>query len=441
MDLSKIKLTRYIIIGMFAGIAVGAILSSFLDFQMDENGQRILDGSNRPMLEHGFISHFIVDGVLEVIGSIFIRALKMLVVPLVFVSLVCGAAAMDDIRKLGTVGVKTFFLYLGTTCLAISIALAAAYIVKPGQGIELSSASDWTPKETVPLVKVIVEIIPSNVIQAFSEARMLQIIVFALLFGIGLVVAGDPGKRVLALFQDLNEVIMKLVVIVMLIAPVGVFAKMAQLVSKEGFDTIFLLAKYFVLVLVVLLIHGVIVYPVLLKVFSGLNPITFFKKLRNVQLFAFGTASSNATIPVSLRAAEDRLGVDNKIASFTIPLGATINMDGTAIMQGVATLFIAQMVGEPLAFSQLLVVVATATLASIGTAGVPSAGLIMLVMVLDQVGLPATHIGMIIGIDRILDMTRTAVNVTGDAAVTCIVANSENQLDVDAFNRSMDTAS
>ncbi len=441
MDLSKIKLTRYIIIGMISGLILGAVLGRFVEFQVDESGQRMLDSNNRPMLESGVVADYVVDGFLEIIGSIFIRSLKMLVVPLVFVSLVCGAAAMDDIRKLGTVGLKTFSFYLGTTCLAITLAIVAALIFKPGVGVEAVSESNWTPKEATPLVDVVIEMVPSNVMSAFAEARMLQIIIFALLFGVGLVVAGDAGKRVLAIFKDLNEVIMKLVVLVMLIAPFGVFAKMAQLMTREGFDTIQLLFKYFVLVLAVLLVHGVIVYPSLLKLISGLNPILFFRKLRNVQLFAFGTASSNATIPVTLRAVEDRLGVDNKIASFTVPLGATVNMDGTAIMQGVATLFIAQMVGTDLSIAQLLVVVVTATLASIGTAGVPSAGLIMLVMVLDQVGLPATHIGMIIGIDRILDMTRTAVNVTGDAAVSCIVAKSEGQLNEDIFNQPLDAKS
>ena len=228
---------------------------------------------------------------------------------------------------------------------------------------------------------------------------------------------------------------MKLVILVMLMAPLGVFAKIAQVFATEGFETIFALGKYFVLVVVVLLIHAFVVYPTMLKLFTGVSPIIFFKKLRNVQMFAFSTASSNATIPITLRATEERLGVSNKIASFTVPLGATINMDGTAIMQGVATVFIAQMSGIDLSITQYLTVILAATMAPVGTAGVPSAGLVMLTMVLGLVGLPPDKIGLIIGIDRLLDMVRTAVNVTGDAAITCIVAKTEGQLDEEIFNR------
>jgi len=265
---------------------------------------------------------------------------------------------------------------------------------------------------------------------------MLQIIAAALAFGIALVVSGDHGRRILDIFKDLNEVIMKLVIIVMLMAPFGVFAKISQVFAKEGFDTIFALGKYFILVIVVLLIHGLVVYPTMLKVLTGLNPLQFFKKMRSVQLFAFSTASSNATIPVTMRAVEERLGASNKVASFTVPLGATINMDGTAIMQGVATVFIAQLSGIDLSIGQYLTVILAATMASVGTAGVPSAGLVMLTMVLGLVGLPPDKIGLIIGIDRLLDMVRTAVNVTGDSAITCIIANSERALDKNVYDRS-----
>lgn len=274
---------------------------------------------------------------------------------------------------------------------------------------------------------------PTNPVQAMAEGNMLQVIVFSVLFGLSLVMSGAIGQRILAIFNDLNEIILKLVMILMLIAPFGVFAKITIVFAEEGFEAIGDLARYFFLVVVALVLHAVIVYPAILKVLSRLSPIQFLKNFYKVQIFAFSTASSNATLPVTLENAEKKLGVSNSTASFTIPLGATINMDGTAIMQGVATVFIAQISGIDLTLSQILMVIVTATLASIGTAGVPGVGLVMLTMVLDQVGLPTEKIGLIIGIDRILDMIRTAVNVTGDAAVTCIVAKSEDQLDEAVF--------
>ena len=262
---------------------------------------------------------------------------------------------------------------------------------------------------------------------------MLQIIVFALLFGFAMSLSDDPGRRLLAVFEDLNKVVLRLVTVLMEIAPYGVFCLLARIFADQGLGAIAQLASYFSVVLAVLLFHGLIVYPVLLRIFSGLSPRVFLKKMRAPISFAFSTASSNATLPVTLETAEDRLGVDNRVASFTIPLGATINMDGTAIMQGVATVFIAQAYGLDLSAGQYLGVVLTATLASIGTAGVPGVGLIMLALVLRQANLPVEGIALIIGVDRLLDMVRTAVNITGDAAVTCIVAQSEGQLDTEAF--------
>ncbi len=417
MDLAKTNLTKNILIGMLAGVVVGLLL--------------FLLGLN----ENSFVKAFVLDGILKIVGDIFVRSLKVLVVPLVLVSLICGTAAMDDVRRLGSVGVKTVGLYLGTTCIAISIALGLAMIFQPGEGFELTDeAVSYTAAEAPPLVEVIINIFPTNPIQAMAEGNMLQVITFAILFGIALVLSGEPGSRVLSIFKDLNEVIMKLVVLLMHFAPFGVFAKITLVFATTGYGAIKTLGLYFVLVLSALILHAIVVYPLLLKSLSGLNPILFFKKFRNAQMFAFSTASSNATIPVTLRSVEERLGVRNRVASFTVPLGATINMDGTAIMQGVATVFIANVAGVDLAFSQILMVIVTATLASIGTAGVPGVGLIMLAMVLQQVGLPVEYIGLIIGIDRLLDMVRTAVNVTGDATVSCIIAKSENEIDESIFS-------
>jgi len=408
------NLTRKIVIGMLLGLLVGGGLNSI--------------GTE------GFTGVYIVDGLLYVVGSIFIASLKLLVVPLVFISLVCGTASLNDVRKLGRVGLKTVGLYLFTTAIAISLALVAAVIIGPGLGFDLSAEATFASKSPPPLVEVLIEIFPTNPVQAMASGKMLQIIVFAILFGLAMVLAGAPGQRLLSFFQDGNEVIMKLVLMLMQVAPYGVFALLARTFAAEGFGAIMPLAKYFFLVLFVLLLHGTGTYMILLKALGRLNPVRFFKNMRAVHVFAFSTASSNATIPVSLETVEHKMGVNNSIASFTIPLGATINMDGTAIMQGVATVFIAQAYGMDLAMSDFLVVVLTATLASIGTAGVPGVGLIMLAMVLEQVGLPVEGIALIIGVDRLLDMVRTAVNVTGDATVTCVVAKSEGQIDEAIFN-------
>jgi Na+/H+-dicarboxylate symporter len=267
-----------------------------------------------------------------------------------------------------------------------------------------------------------------------AEGKMLQIIVFAVLFGLAITQAGKKGQIIAEFFQNINEVIMKMVTIIMAIAPYGVFALIAKMMATLGVDSILPLAKYFFLVIFVLIVHGLVTFPVMLKLFTGLDPRIFLKKMRAVQLFAFSTSSSGATIPVSMETVTKRLGVKNSIASFTVPLGATINMDGTAIMQGVATVFIAQAFQVDLSFVQYLTVILTAVLASIGTAAVPGVGLITLTMVLQQVGLPVEGIALIIGVDRILDMIRTSVNVTGDATVSCIIAKAEGDFDMDVFN-------
>lgn len=378
-----------------------------------------------------------VDGVFKLLAHAFLALLQVLVVPLVFVSLACGTAALEDVHKLGRIGMRTLLLYLATTAIAISCALVAALIIGPGRGFGLSTDTTFEATPPPPMVDVFINIFPRNVIESMSSGNMLQIIVFAILFGLAVTFAGKPGKVVLNFMEQLNEVIMKLVWLVMLVAPYGVFALMARTFATQGFDAFGPLLKYFFVVLGILFLHALVTYPLLLKVLGGLNPLPFLRKLREVQIFAFSTASSNATIPVTLRTLETRMGVKRSVASFTVPLGATINMDGTAIMQGVATVFIAQAYGLSLGATDLLVVILTATLASIGTAGVPGVGLIMLSMVLAQVGLPVEGIGLIIGIDRLLDMVRTAVNVTGDSAIGCIVAKGEGELDTDTYQKSI----
>ena len=427
--MSKIRsmsLTTRIMIGMALGVAVGFIF------------QAILAGEDDYLIPLGLFSlpikSFFVDGLFHIGGQIFIASLKMLVVPLVFVSLVCGTCSLSDPKKLGRLGGKSIGLYLITTAIAITVAMTLALLVNPGEGINLPSEAAYSAKEAPTLAQVIIGMFPTNPIDAMASGNMLQVIVFALLFGIAMALSGDTGKRVAVMFEDLNAVILKLVTLLMNVAPYGVFCLMAKLFTTIELSLIVSLAKYFGVVVVSLFIHSLVYYSFLFKLLTGLNPLTFLKKMRHACLFAFSTSSSSATMPITLETATKKLGANNSVASFTVPLGATINMDGTAIMQGVATVFIAQVFSVDLTLSDYLMVILTATLASVGTAGVPGVGLIMLAMVLNQVGLPVEGIAIIIGVDRLLDMTRTAVNVTGDCMVTCVVAKSEGQLDETVFN-------
>jgi len=421
----KSSLTTRIVFGMISGIALG----TFLQWLMP-NGRDLVINLFLVKLS---LQSFLVDGVLEIIGQIFMASLRMLVVPLVFVSLVCGVCSLQDTTKLGRIGGKAIGLYLVTTAIAISFAIFIAIIFGPGEGVGMTASTSFSSREAPPFAQVIIQMFPTNPFEAFAQGNMLQIIVFALLFGIAIALSGKAGERVASLFEDLSEVIMRLVAILMNLAPYGVFALLATLFTTVSLETFGNLIEYFLVVLAVLLIHALVTYPIILKLLTGLSPFIFLKKMRDAAIFAFSTASSNATIPVTLETATKKMGVDNSIASFTVPLGATINMDGTAIMQGVATVFIAQVFSQDLTLADYLTVVLTATLASIGTAGVPGVGLIMLAMVLEQVGLPVEGIALIIGVDRLLDMTRTAVNVTGDSMVSIIVAKSEQQFNNDIF--------
>ncbi|WP_166837962.1 dicarboxylate/amino acid:cation symporter [Rheinheimera pleomorphica] len=425
-DNKKLGLTARIVIGMVAGIAVGF----FFKFLLAGQEERILHllGLDIPL------KALFVDGFFHIGGEIFIASLKMLVVPLVFVSLVCGTCSLSDTSALGRLGGKTIALYLVTTAIAISLAIFAALLINPGEGVQMQSEASFNLSEAPALSQVFINIFPSNPIESMAKGNMLQIIVFAVLFGIAMAMSGKAGERLSAVFNDLSDVIMKLVTLLMNLAPYGVFFLMAKLFTTLGFETIASLAKYFGVVLAVLILHGTLSYGIILKLFTGLNPLIFFKKMQDAALFGFSTSSSNATMPVTMETVTKKMGVKNSVASFTVPLGATINMDGTAIMQGVATVFIAQVFAVDLTLSDYLMVILTATLASIGTAGVPGVGLIMLAMVLQQVGLPVEGIALIIGVDRLLDMTRTAVNVTGDAMVSCIVGKSERAFDAKVFN-------
>jgi Na+/H+-dicarboxylate symporter len=309
----------------------------------------------------------------------------------------------------------------------------AAVLVGPGEGVNLTSETTFQATEPPPLTDVLVNIFPTNPVQAMAEGKMLQIIVFALLFGYAISHAGEPGQRIASFFRDMESVVMKMVDVLMHLAPYGVFALLAKLFATMGIGAILDLGTYFLTVLAVLVLHVLVTYSLLLKGLTGLSPRILLNKMRPVWAFAFSTASSGATLPITLRTVEHRMGVHNSVAGFTVPLGATINMDGTAIMQGVATVFIAQVYGMDLSMGAYVTVVITATLASIGTAAVPGVGLITLAMVLGQVGIPVEGIALIIGVDRLLDMVRTAVNVTGDSVASVVVARSEKQFDEDVY--------
>lgn len=414
----KIGLTTKIFIALLAGAVFGIVLCY--------------------MVPSGHVKDdIIVEGILYVVGQGFIRLMKMLVVPLVFCSLVCGSMAIGDTKKLGTVGVRTLIFYLFTTALAITVALSVGNIINPGIGLDMSAiksnAAEVEEMAATSLSDTILNIIPDNPLNSLASGNMLQIIVFALIVGIILAKLGERTETVGNFFSQFNDIMMEMTMMVMSLAPVGVFCLIARTFANIGFSAFVPLAKYMVGVLLALAIQCFIVYLGLLKVFTGLNPFKFIKNFFPVMAFAFSTATSNATIPLSIDTLAKKMGVSKKISSFTIPLGATINMDGTSIMQGVAVVFAAQAFGIHLSMADYITVIGTATLASVGTAGVPSVGLVTLTMVFNSVGLPVEAIGLIMGIDRILDMTRTAVNITGDAVCTTIVAHQNKALDKKVF--------
>ncbi len=407
---------------IFASLIIGALCGVALHYLVPQSS---------------FRDDVIIEGVFYVIGQGFIRLMQMLVVPLVFCSLICGSMAIGDTKTLGKVGIKTVLFYLFTTTLAVTVALTVASIINPGIGVTMDnvSKSDITIADKQPFKEILLNIIPKNPVESLANADMLPIIVFALFVGIMLAKLGSKASTVANFFSEFNNIMMEMTMAVMGVAPIGVFCLIARTFANIGFDAFVPMLKYMLAVILALFIQCFGVYQILLFIFTRLNPLKFVKKFFPVMNFAFTTATSNATIPLSIETLNKKMGVSKKISSFTIPLGATVNMDGTSIMQGVAVIFIAQVYGMPLTISDLITVVATATLASIGTAGVPSVGLITLAMVLQSVGLPTEGIALIMGIDRILDMLRTAVNITGDAVCTTIVSYQEKALDKDVFNQ------
>jgi len=365
--------------------------------------------------------------IVEPVGSLFLTLLKMLIVPLVFSSLVVGAASIGDPRDLGRIGAKTLFFYLATTAVAIVIGLILGNLLQPGVGLKIGEGAAFTAPEAPNIKKVILDLFPANPLKAAVEGHMLQIIVFALFLGVSAVLAGEKGKPFINFFDSLAETMYKLTGIVMKIAPYGVFALIAVTVSKYGMSVLAPFAKVILAVYVGCALQVLLVYSSLIIVFVKKSPLWFMRGIRETALTAFVTRSSSATLPITMRNTQENLGISEKVSSFVLPLGATINMDGTALYQGVCALFVAQAYGLTLGMGAQLSIILTATLASIGTAGVPGAGLIMLTLVLTAVGLPLEGAALVAGIDAVLDMARTCVNVVGDACVAAVVASTEGE--------------
>jgi Na+/H+-dicarboxylate symporter len=396
-------LWKKIIIGLVAGVVVGAFM-----------------GPNAEMLKP--------------LGTLFIHAIKMLIVPLVFCSLVVGVTSMKDTSKMGRVGLKAMVLYLGTTAIAIAVGMALATIFVPGAGLNMIASAAPVATDAPDLVQTLLNLVPKNPVGAMAAGNILQIIVFALGLGIALNLCGEKAEPVIKVFDGFAEGMYKLTELVMKFAPYGVFGLMAWISGKYGMDLLLPLAKVIAVMYLGALIQVLLVYTGMVSVFARLSPVKYLKGLLNPAMVAFTTTSSSGTLPATIKASRENHGVSKGISSFVLPMGATINMDGTAIYQGVTALFIAQAFGIDLSMGDYLVIMLTATLASIGSAGVPGAGLIMLSLVLTSVGLPLEGVAIIAGIDRILDMARTSTNVCGDMMVTILVGKSENELDEKVYN-------
>lgn len=399
--MKKLSLATRIFIGLVLGVLTGLLLQS---------------------------SPEVATTYIKPLGNLFLNLIKMIIVPLVLSSLVVGSASTGDVGKLGRIGIKTLIYYMVTTALAVILGLFLANLINPGHGLSIPLDSTAEAREAPSIVETLLNIVPTNPIQAMVEANMLQIIFFALFLGIGITLVGDRAKPLLSFFDSLAEVSYKIVAIIMAFAPIGVFGLIAPVVAEHGASALLPLLKVIIAVYIACFLHAVFVYSAAVYFSAKMSPVIFFKGAAPAIMVAFTTSSSSGTLPITMKCAEENLGVPKSISSFVLPLGATINMDGTALYQGVCALFVAQVYGIELSIAQQLTVVLTATLASIGTAGVPGSGLIMLTMVLQSIGLPLEGMVLVGGIDRILDMARTCINITGDMAGAIIVSATEGEL-------------
>ncbi len=407
--------TFRLITGLFLGIIFGFIMKSFPS--------------------HFYIDNLIMDGIMRFLSSAFISLIKMTVIPLVFVSLICGIASFGDTKKLGMIGLKTILLFLFSTVGAIIISIMCAVFFKPGVGVncDVASIASYTPPEVKSIVDIFLDIIPSNPIKSMSKGNLLQVLVFAVFFGVSIGTLGEKSKKLIEIFEIINDCMMKIVMIIMKVAPLGVFASISITVYSTGIDSLIGILKMVGVVVLALVLHTFLIYGGMLKIGCHLSIVKFLKRYTNVAGVAFSTASSNATLPVSMEMMKNA-GVKSFIYQFVLPIGATVNMAGTAIAQGVTAVFISQAYGMELSFEAMLTIVVSAVLSSIGTAGVPGVGMIMMAMVLEAAGLPVQGIALVIGVDRILDMMRTTVNVMGDCVCCLVVAKSENVLELEKYN-------
>ena len=407
--------TKQVLISMVAGIFVGLIINFYF-------------------ISYVFIESFLIGDIFSTISSLFLILLKMIVLPLIFVSIVSGIISINDVSTLGRIGIKTISLYIFTTIIAISLALITSSLVNYNLGDLVMPAAPVTNIATSSNTNIILSFFPENFFSALANGNVIQVLVFAIFIGISSSIIKEEIPEFIKLIDNLNKVFNKLVLLIIKLTPIAVFCLLGKTFATQGIDVFIPLLKYFMVVAGVLLFHFFFTYSVLLGLLTKLNLKIFFKKLKSLLVFTFSTASSNASIPFTLNTVTKKFGVNKSIASFSIPLGATINMDGTAIMQGCATFFLASYYGIDLAFNDFLVIIVTATIASIGTAGIPSAGILMLSLILSEIGIPLEGITLLLGVDRLLDMMRTSVNVSGDTCITCIVANSESLIDVESFN-------
>ena len=408
--------TKKVLFSMVTGILIGIVINGFF-------------------LPSYFIESILINQVLHTISSLFLILLKMIVLPLIFVSIISGIISINDVNTLGRLGIKTLTLYVFTTMLAITLALFVSSFID--YNIETISLNNGI-QNISPMNQnsnFILNIFPDNFFSALVDGNVIQVLSFAIFIGVSASYVKNEIPEFVSLINNLNKIFNKMVMIIISFTPIAVFSLLAKTFSTEGMDVFIPLIKYFSVVVLVLLLHFAFTYSLILKAFSSLSIQKFYSKLRALIIFTFSTSSSNASIPFTLNTIVNKYGVNKSFASFSIPLGATINMDGTAIMQGCATYFLAAYYGIDLVFSDFVLIILTATVASIGTAGIPSAGIIMLSLILTELGIPLEGITLLLGVDRLLDMMRTSVNVSGDTCISCIVAQSEKLIDIKKYNQ------
>ena len=401
--------TKKIIVSMVLGIIFGVFIN-LIDISQSSTHSIIING-------------------LDLVSHLFLSALKLIIIPLIFFSIVCGIVSLSEDVSISRLGIKTISLYLVTTVIAISLGLLFASLIS----YEPVLVTDLNSEINVKDMQSENNFFPNNIFKSMVDGNIIHLLIFSILIGISASRIKEKIKTFIKYVHEFNEVINELVRIIISFTPLAVFCILSKTFATQGLDTLMPLMGYFMTVAAVLLLHFFITFSLLLKIFTRLDPIIFYRNIKDVLVFTFSTSSSSASIPFTLKTANEKCGVDKSISTFSIPLGATINMDGTAIMQGCATFFLASLYGIDLGINEILIIVITATIASIGTAGIPSAGIIMLTVIFTQIGIPLEGITLLLGVDRLLDMMRTSVNVSGDLCISCIVASSENKLDHNTF--------